>query len=340
MEEVISSGGARDKQKIIGLEVLKILALCGAVALHTQRSLELGELWNPYIYYLSRFCMPVFFMVNGALIMSKNSFSFEYYKKKVLNVIRILATWSVISVLYSYFLLHADLKESLFSGVKTGLGAYIVPFWFLFTFVIIYTILLFSFDWIKQHLSKIVLCLVLVCVAVDVASMINISGGGYFIQSYVNGKFRIWTWMMYFLLGYFLSQYDNINTRVVIILLLLSTVSAWLLQYYLCWVYLGRMNSSCLYDNFVIIVWTSCLFQTLYRLDIKSEKLRKAILLISSNMFGVFLLHGYIINHFHLTEKVQNGGESMILYLIVVITCWIATYILCKVPVFRKVLKY
>ena len=146
--------------------------------------------------------------------------------------------------------------------------------------------------------------------------------------------------MMYFLLGYFLSQCDNINTRVVIILLLFSTVSAWLLQYYLCWVYLGKMNSSCLYDNFVIIVWTSCLFLTLYRLDINSVKFRKAILQISSNMFGVFLLHGYFLKYFHLTETVTNGLQSALLFVAIVLGCWLITFILTKIPFTRNIVRY
>ena len=45
---------------------------------------------NEILYYLSRFAMPCFFMVNGYLILCKKSFSVEYYKKKMLNMLRVL----------------------------------------------------------------------------------------------------------------------------------------------------------------------------------------------------------------------------------------------------------
>lgn len=167
-----------NKARIIGFEVLKIIALLGAVALHTQRSSSLGVCWNPLLYYLSRFCMPVFFMVNGALIMSKDTFTFGYYKKKVINIVRILFIWGVVTAIYSFFLIGNGLKTALFDGVKTALTVNIVPFWFLLTFILIYTVLLFSFDWIKQHIKTVVCILLLVCLAFDAVSMINISGGG------------------------------------------------------------------------------------------------------------------------------------------------------------------
>ena len=67
-----------------GIDLLKILSILGMLALHTQRSLQTGECYNPCLYYGGRFCMPIFFMVNGYLILSKEDFSVKYFQKKYL----------------------------------------------------------------------------------------------------------------------------------------------------------------------------------------------------------------------------------------------------------------
>lgn len=69
-----------------GIDFLKVLSVMGVVALHTQRSLETGICYNPFLYYCGRFAMPVFFMVNGYLILSKSEFSVAYWKKKTFRI--------------------------------------------------------------------------------------------------------------------------------------------------------------------------------------------------------------------------------------------------------------
>lgn len=73
-----------------GIDLLKALCMIAVVGLHSQRSTATGMVNNEILYYLSRFAMPCFFMVNGFLILNKKSFSVEYYKKKMLNMLRVL----------------------------------------------------------------------------------------------------------------------------------------------------------------------------------------------------------------------------------------------------------
>ena len=130
----------------LSLDLLKIIAIFAVVAVHTQRCLATGELYNPVVYYFFRFAMPLFVMCNGYLILNKDHFDFKYYKKKILRIIVLLVIWGVVTFAYQFFLCHTPLGESLYDGLKCTLGAYIVPFWFLFTFGLIYTILLFTFE--------------------------------------------------------------------------------------------------------------------------------------------------------------------------------------------------
>lgn len=75
-----------------GIDLLKALCMIAVVGLHSQRSTATGMVNNEILYYLSRFAMPCFFMVNGYLILCKKNFSVEYYKKKMLNMLRVLVS--------------------------------------------------------------------------------------------------------------------------------------------------------------------------------------------------------------------------------------------------------
>lgn len=99
------------------------------------------------------------------------------------------------------------------------------------------------------------------------------------------------------------------------------------------------MNSSCLYDNIIIISWAACIFLVLYDIQLAPKKCKIASI-ISSNMFGVFLMHGYIIKYWGLTELVHNGLDSTIMFVIVVIASWLITYSISKVPYLNKAVKY
>ncbi|WP_320911895.1 acyltransferase family protein [Eisenbergiella porci] len=144
--------GIQTKARIASLDLAKIIAMLGVIALHTQRCLSTGVLYNPVLYYGSRFCMPVFFMINGYLILGKSDFGFIYYKKKIFNIIRILIIWSAFGFFYSLLLKGDSLYLALRNTAKVLIGHYIVPTWFLFTFVVIYTILLFGFNRIKKNI--------------------------------------------------------------------------------------------------------------------------------------------------------------------------------------------
>jgi len=73
-----------------GIDLLKALCMVAVVGLHSQRSAVTNTVNNELLYYLSRFAMPCFFMVNGYLILNKQTFTKEYYKKKMFNMLRVL----------------------------------------------------------------------------------------------------------------------------------------------------------------------------------------------------------------------------------------------------------
>lgn len=108
--------------------------------------------------------------------------------------------------MYTLVFLGEGIRRAVYNALKCILGHYVIPFWWVYTFAIIYTILLFTFDFIKMHIKGVVIVLIGICLCMDLISLFLIfTHDGYFVQAQVSQRFRLWTWLMYFCLGYFLG---------------------------------------------------------------------------------------------------------------------------------------
>ena len=126
------------------IDAIKVFALLMVFLLHTQRGVEVTDPCHNFVlFYGARCAMPLFFMVNGALILNKDTFTWEYYKVKVLNILRLLVLWGGVTFLYFLILVPVGWRQALKEGVKAILGyQWVINTWFFMTFIIIYTILL------------------------------------------------------------------------------------------------------------------------------------------------------------------------------------------------------
>lgn len=69
------------KYRNINLDLLKVLACVGVVLLHTAMGgFKETDSWNfsTYLYYLGTYSIPLFFMVNGYLLLGKRDYLFLY----------------------------------------------------------------------------------------------------------------------------------------------------------------------------------------------------------------------------------------------------------------------
>ncbi|MBQ7960247.1 MAG: acyltransferase [Clostridia bacterium] len=328
------------KPRELGIDLLKFICMLGVVGLHTQRDLATNVLYNPILYYLSRFAMPVFFMINGYLIMKKTEFDFKYYKKKILNMVRLLFIWGCISGVYSLLLCGDSLKQAVFNSIKCMLGYYIVPFWFMFTFILIYTILLIGFNWIKRNIKLLTTILIGVCLVIDICSFVNICNGGGFVTASINQRFKLWTWLMYFFLGYAVSEVKtNFSATKKYLLLAVTSVASCIIQYLYCFKLAGIINSGYLYNNIFIIAWSVLIF-VIFKNIRYANKAGKYILFFSSNSFGIFLMHEYITAYFGLTSKVSTAVESTLLWIFIIVVTLLLTALLRKIPYIKRAFEY
>lgn len=69
-----------NKNRIVGLDLLKIIACLGVVGLHTIGK-DSSEI-NRILYYLCGYAIPCFFMVHGYFILNKAELKCTYLIKK------------------------------------------------------------------------------------------------------------------------------------------------------------------------------------------------------------------------------------------------------------------
>lgn len=328
------------KSRELHLDGIKVFALLLVFALHTQRAGEVtAPCHNAALFYAARCSMPLFFMVNGALILRKESFSFAYYRKKLLGIFRILAIWSVITGLYYLLFYQAGLVQSIKEGLKSMLAYHhIINLWFFITFALIYTLLLWGLPLIKKHLKPLLLALGAICVLIDLGSLISIANGGFFLQEAVTQRLRLWTWLFYFCLGYYLNTLDlsRFKPAFIHIAAVLLTILCTIYQYVLCFLITGQIESNYVYDSPLVILWSAALFLS-FRC---APRLSSLFARFVGPSFGAFLMHSYIVDALQMRQLVSGPVQSTLGWILLIITTWSISWLFGKIPVVKEAFRY
>ena len=330
---------SQSKTRELYLDAIKVFALLMVFLLHTQRGVEVTDPCHNFVlFYLGRCAMPLFFMVNGTLILSKETFTFEYYKKKVSKIIRLLFLWGCVTIGYYLIVMRTGIFEAVKNGLKVMLAYHwVINLWFFITFILIYTLLLFCFDWVKTHITQCVVVLFVVCVVIESISVVNIFHGGFFIQEFINQRLRLWTWCFYFCLGFLLKSmtFKKLDKGILAFSTVVFTVVSIVWQYYLCWFKTEQIESNYMHDDLLIIVWSIGIFlcfryfEVLWKLSV-----------FANISFGAFLMHSYFIDAWNLRALPHNGLESIGVVVLLTAGTFVLSYYLNKIPVVKKLFQY
>lgn len=111
------------KNRNISLDLLKVLACIGVVLLHTTMGgfKETGS-WNllAYLYYLGTYSIPLFFMVNGYLLLGKKEITYPYILQKVKWILITVSSWNIIVWLFKRDFAFNPIKKIVGSLLQKG----------------------------------------------------------------------------------------------------------------------------------------------------------------------------------------------------------------------------
>lgn len=329
------------KNRNINLDLLKVLACVGVVLLHTTMGgfKETGS-WNllAYLYYLGTYSIPLFFMINGYLLLGKREITYLYILQKVKWILITVSSWSFIVWLFKRDFTTNPIKKIVGSLIQRG---YFFQFWFFGALILIYLCLPILRQFLNSKRSYLYSLYLLMTIGL-IFELSNILLQMP-IQTYVIQTFRLWTWFFYYLLGGYIAQFtiEEIESRfknwmkiVSILLLLISPI----ILFFIAKTIYHNLFAEYFYDTLFVKVSTLGIFLTILMLTL-NENRRESIVSLSNQTMGVFIIHTYIMKVWEKVLGFNFVGAYLLFALFTLSVSFIIVGMLMKIPYFNRIVK-
>ena len=96
------------KQRFVSLDILKFVAISLVCSCHFLYYRDTGV--ENFIAILACVGVPLFFMVNGALLMNRE-FDLSRHLKKTVSLLAVLMVWKILTPVLEQFILRLDLSQ-------------------------------------------------------------------------------------------------------------------------------------------------------------------------------------------------------------------------------------
>lgn len=338
----------------IWVDYLRVIAMIAVVITHTSvtvfKNVEFST-WNWWlantINTLSRFAVPMFVMISGYLVLSKDMSVKEFYTKKSVRIIPPILFWSLFYVCLTHYLnnnidIVSILKTTIFELFIKGKTA--PHLWYLSMFICLMAIapfvnkLMLGKQLSKPDLWYLIGVIVLLALFSEVAILSNhIMGQGI-------SWFKEFPWFVgYFVLGYILG-----NNRLTLnfkpyLLVIISSIIIMLTLYvnYLLVFTLNIKKDWLILNNVGILnlIITSTIFYSFYSIRNKCVDF-KGLKTLANASFGVYFIHPFFMVLFDQTAyfNIISSSPEFISYIAGIIICSFGSIILLrKIPSFKYI---
>lgn len=282
------------------LDLLRIFACLGVMGLHSFDQ-SIG-LMNRVIYLFCGFSVPIFFMISGYTLLSKDEVSVKYSITKIVALIRIVLLWDVVKYCLYFFLaikynnlgnwmIGAFIKDSWQGLIQEGTHWH---FWYLGTLMIIYFMLPVLNTICKNN--KVLVALWSILFIVSVVLQITSYKIGHSIQKEVIQTFRLWTAFQYLLLGGIIARFkDRIAIKKLPLIYGVITVIWITTQMIIVNKGIGEVWAEYYYDALIAIIWNAVFFTMVIKSKV-TEKTERLILKFAPITFGIYIVHPLILD--------------------------------------------
>lgn len=349
-------------KRIDELDLLKTIAIIMVISQHIP--LYNCDFFNggyvvQYLFKLLSEGVPLFFAINGFLLLKKENFDIKRHYKKVVKMILLVFIWEIILItvgmMFDGTKFNPGLVLDLFFRGGLDSSIYTSHLWFMQALIAIYCIYPLIWDAYHYNYDLFKIIFIILCIFTLVNGTIELisnlfSYDGYlkmigYIGSYIDrfGLVVNYKWQLfYFCLGGIIAEnMDTISEKK--ILLIVFGVISWILSF--VYAYFISIKTNMLFNEYfntktvfmaVIVVGWFALF-----VDYQANGiLGKITTVVGRNTFGIYITHTYFIR----IVGLYINDESFILrLLIVVITLIIShlfTLIVKKIPHLCKIIEF
>ena len=329
------------KVRNINLDLLKVLACVGVVLLHTTMGgfKDTGS-WNllTYLYYLGTYSIPLFFMVNGYLLLGKREITSHYILQKVKWILITVSSWNIIVWLFKRDFTVNPIKKIVGSLIQKG---YFFQFWFFGALILIYLCLpiLSKFLNSKRRYLYILALLIVIGFIVELANIFFQRP----LQTHVIQTFRLWTWFFYYILGGYIAQFnvDNLKYRfknwMKIVSMLLVLISP-IILFFLAKNTYHNLFAEYFYDILFVKFTSLGIFLMVLTLSL-NENGSKWIVSLSNQTMGVFVIHTYVMKIWEKLIAFSFTGAYLWFAIFTLSISFIVIGILMRIPYLNRIVK-
>ena len=317
------------------LDLIKCIACLCVTGLHAV------GMSNYTIYYLCDCGVPLFFMVHGFLLLSREKAEYPYVFHKILRLLKIAFLWNLLISLPVFLFRHKivnPFRLTLESLLQKG---YLWHFWFFGALILIYLALplLHKLVYSRKTFHK-AACFALMCLCL-IMSITSITKG-YPLPMLVPQAFRLWTWLFYFLLGGLFAGFSEETLRISLpahgVLLMVFTIINNLTEKRVGFYLVHNRLAEYFYDDFSCIVWCALLFTFLLRIPL-SEKASAAIQKLSSLTLGIFIIHPILLYGLDAARLSNSSAAMVVFWLGLFLVSCLITWVISRLPLLKTLVK-
>lgn len=336
------------KNRVCYLDMLKVVACFAVIMIHITAENwytdEISAYWivNNSYNGLSKWAVPLFIMVSGALFLSRDIPLKKLFTKYILKMLILLFVWGMF---YWCFAARAISPDVLTDSLKKVLSGKVYShLWYLFVLIGLYLITPIIRGFVRNSEKSVVFYSVALLFAIQVVLpylTAKVPSLGSLIKAFRISPLS--EYLLYYLAGYYISNFEikkwkrialySVAFPVMILIVIISDVMSFRQgSPYTLYGYFSIGTSLTAFALFLLLKQTENF--------LSRAKVRNIISFISQLTFGIYLLHFVIIKIF-----IQIGINSNMINpiigapiasILVFITSGIIVYILTKIPVFRK----
>lgn len=315
------------------IDIIKIVAMSLVICLHTTGLFRTHAEWSlsDVLYNSGVVAIPLFFMVSGYLLIGRTDVSYRYSFKKIFQIIRLVSILVGLLWLYNCRIQGFHIT-TLFNNILNaflGKGFFSV-LWFLGAMCIIYL-----FYPVINHLQKKRIyyysILLILAIIQNYVFILTVLGYG---ETHINQTFRIYNWLVYFMLGGVFKTI-KISRKLSAISIGILYVPT-LISIYVLNPYINYSGCEYFYSSPLVICLSTSIFFFIKSIKISNNKIITAI---SQLFLPVYTLQNfslsYTLSYRHWLENFSYAG--LLYWLSILILTCIISWIIMKIPIFKSI---
>ncbi|QQV02147.1 MULTISPECIES: acyltransferase [Chryseobacterium] len=283
-----------EKDSIQWIHILRATATFAVIVLHC--TIPYGNNYDPqninwliatFVNSNVRFCVPIFLMLSGVLLLGKNYSLSDFLKKRISRILLPFLFWSII-----YFFMTSPVRSNItqlsfdfFKAMKSGTCYHL---WYIYMIIGVYLFLPIINKWISNASKKEILFYLILWLLVLLIDLPVIN------RLYTVIDLRYFSGFLgYVIFGFYLYRYSKAKTNTWIFIILF--IAGNFLTFSLIYIFSkadGAVNKtfySYLTPN--IILSSYSIFMLFKNKKIKESWLTKIMEIISKYSYGIYLCH-------------------------------------------------